>query len=620
MAKLTKANMNNILVVDIETVDPELTKLGAGVYHAPIGSYVLGVGVYDTETKESRYYNFGHKDHAIEKEECRALLESDRDKLLANASYDIDWLENREGIKVNGFIHDVQIAEPLLNPFRKSFALNVLASYYNVTLKATNEITEYASRIAGDKGIKSPQSYLSKMPFEVVAKYCLGDLQSTYEVFCEQLPLLIKNELLDLYFLECNLIRVQMLLRKNGIRIDENARKLAIKETSEKENIELKAIFDKAQKQFNINSSREVASVLIDDGCVFPKTPTGQWSVTKETMAENEGNSDLCKRIIRARALNKLRTTFLEKSIDEHICPDGRIHCSFHPLRRDAVGTITGRWSCTDPNLQQIPRNDEELGAMARGMFIPEENCWYGHTDYSQVEYRIFAHYACGYHPNDELQKKANAMRERFIAEPDTDYHQFVIDTVSKLTGVTMSRPMAKRVNFGVLYFMGVNALSRKFNIPYDEAQEVYSALFEALPFIESTRQLVVSTGKNRGYIKTILGRRQRVSDEYAKIGKYYPLFNYLIQGSAADVMKKGLIDCYEAGVYDVLKLHLLVHDETGVSIPKTKEGIEAYKEQQHLLSSAVKFNVPILAEADFGKSWGETISENLEDMYKEIV
>lgn len=603
MSQLWKAEYENPIVLDIETYDPELTKLGPGVYHDP-SAYVLGCGVYDPLTKKKHYYPLHHTDTASEREQLAEVLASTRSKVLANAGYDLDWLENRENLPVNGFIHDVQVAEPLLNSYRFSYSLEALAQAYHVPGKQTVDITAWADKIDPKRKNRAPQQYLWLMPSKVVGEYCIGDLEATYAVLQKQVPLLKEQNLLELYELECNLVRIRLMMRRNGIRIDLAERASAVDKVKLLEQ-DLEAKMFSTYGKFNINSSREIAPLLIGDGVKLPKTGTGQFSVTKDILAKNVNVSPLCKWLARDRALNKLRTTFLEKSIDEHICPDGRLHGEFYALKKDDAGTITGRWSGANPNLQQIPRNDEELGAMARGMFIPDEGCWYGHTDYSQIEYRVFSHYARGWVAGDDLDKQAQTMRDKFNANPHMDYHQHVIDLVKQVTGVQMSRPTAKRINFGTLYFMGKASLSNKFNIPYEEAEEVYDALFTALPFIESTRQRVVNSARLKGYVKTILGRRQRVSPMHIENDKYYPFFNYLIQGTAADVMKASLIACYTSGVYDVLKLHLLVHDETGTSIPKTKEGIEAYRAQQDLMSNTIKLKVPILAEADYGDNWG---------------
>lgn len=641
MAELWAPDYENVVVVDIESCDPELTVSGPGVYHDK-NARVLGCGIYDSKTHFKKYFPIHHTDVSAEelarsRAELAEILSKPTSKLLANAGYDIDWLENREGIPVNGFIHDVQVAEPLLDAYRTSYSLNSLASYYNVPGKQTVNIEAEAAKIdPTHKHYKYPQELLWLMSSAIVGEYCIGDLEATYEVFKKQVVRLQNENMMELYECECNLIRPRMMMRKNGILIDQKHRANAIVHVQNMES-ELTNKMFALYGPFNINSSAELAPILQSEGIKLPKTKTGKLSVTKDILEKYSTKSQFCADLKRCRALNKLRTTFLEKSIEEHICPDGRIHGEFYPLRKDDAGTITGRWSGANPNLQQIPRNDEELGPLVRGMFIPDEGCWYGHTDYSQVEYRVFSHYARGWSDNDNLDLLAQKMRADFNANPYMDYHQYVIDLVKAKTGKLLSRPTAKRVNFGTLYFMGEASLSNKFNIPYEEACEVFEALFHALPFIESTRSRVVNSVRLKGYVTTYCGRRQRIGPQhvakdsvvYTKDGrrvvginedgdKYYPFFNYLIQGTAADIMKFSLVECYKQGIYDILKLHLLVHDETGTSIPKTIEGIEAYQAQQDVLSNTVKLKVPILAEADYGTSWGTEIPL-IKDKYANI-
>ena len=631
MAELWAPDYENVVVIDIESCDPELRDFGPGVYHDK-NAYVLGCGVYDSKTHHKKYYPIHHTDLsseelAVSRAQLAEILAQPTSKLLANAGYDLDWLENREGMPVNGFIHDVQVAEPLLDAYRISYSLNSLASYYGVPGKQTVNIEKKAAKIdPSHKAYKHPQELLWLMPSAIVGEYCIGDLEATYEVFKKQIVRLKQEDMLELYECECNLIRPRLMMRKNGILIDQKHRINAIAHVQNMES-ELTNRMFALYGPFNINSSAELAPILQSEGIKLPKTKTGKLSVTKDILEKYSTKSQFCADLKRCRALNKLRTTFLEKSIEEHICSDGRIHGEFYPLRKDDAGTITGRWSGANPNLQQIPRNDEELGPLVRGMFIPDEGCWYGHTDYSQVEYRVFSHYARGWSDNDNLDILAQKMRADFNANPYMDYHQYVIDLVKAKTGKLLSRPTAKRVNFGTLYFMGEASLSNKFNIPYEEACEVFEALFHALPFIESTRSRVVNSVRLKGYVTTYCGRRQRIGPQHVakdaivhtKDGKtvvginedgdkYYPFFNYLIQGTAADIMKFSLVECYKQGIYDVLKLHLLVHDETGTSIPKTIEGIEAYRAQQDVLSNTVKLKVPILAEADYGTSWGTEI------------
>lgn len=642
MAELWQPNYTDVVVVDIETHDAELDRLGPGVYHDP-DARILGCGIWDSKTQVKKYYPLHHTDCSSEvlarsRAELAEILAKPTSKLLANAVYDLDWLENRDGIKVNGFIHDVQVAEPLLDQYKFSYSLEALAQYYKVPGKQTVNIEAEAARIdPTHKSYKHPQELLWLMSSKTVGEYCIGDLEATYAVFLKQMERIRAEGMEELYECECNLVRICLMMRKNGILIDQKARSNAIFSVQEMET-ELQNGLFASHGPFNINSSAQIAPILLDEGLKLPRTATGKYSVTKEILDKYSSQNKFCADLMRVRALNKLRTTFLEKSIDEHICSDGRLHGQFFPLRKDDAGTITGRWSGGNPNLQQIPRNDEVLGPMARGMFVCDDGCWYGHTDYSQVEYRVFSHYARGWADGDKLDLLAQKMRADFIANPHMDYHQYVIDLVKEKTGKTLARSTAKRVNFGTLYFMGEASLSKKFNIPYEEACEVFEALFHALPFIESTRSRVVNSVKMRGYLTTFCGRRQRIGPQHVAEGsvvhtkdgrtvignnpdgdKYYPFFNYLIQGTAADIMKFSLVEAYRAGVYDILKLHLLVHDETGTSIPKTLEGIQAYQAQQDILSNTVKLKVPILAEADYGPNWGTQIEGKECDIYAKM-
>ena len=642
MAELWQPNYTDVVVVDIETHDAELDRLGPGVYHDP-DARILGCGIWDSKTQVKQYYPLHHTDCSSEelarsRAELAEILAKPTSKLLANAVYDLDWLENRDGIKVNGFIHDIQVAEPLLDQYKFSYSLEALAQYYKVPGKQTVNIEAEAARIdPTHKSYKHPQELLWLMSSKTVGEYCIGDLEATYAVFLKQMERIRAEGMEELYECECNLVRVCLMMRKNGILIDQKARSKAILSVQEME-AELQNSLFASHGPFNINSSAQIAPILLDEGLKLPRTATGKYSVTKEILDKYSSQNKFCADLMRVRALNKLRTTFLEKSIDEHICSDGRLHGQFFPLRKDEAGTITGRWSGGNPNLQQIPRNDKQLGPMARGMFVCDDGCWYGHTDYSQVEYRVFSHYARGWADGDKLDLLAQKMRADFIANPHMDYHQYVIDLVKEKTGKTLERSTAKRVNFGTLYFMGEASLSKKFNIPYEEACEVFEALFHALPFIESTRSRVVNSVKMRGYLTTFCGRRQRIGPQHIAEGsvvhtkdgrtvvgnnpdgdKYYPFFNYLIQGTAADIMKFSLVEAYRAGVYDVLKLHLLVHDETGTSIPKTLEGIQAYQAQQDILSNTVKLKVPILAEADYGPNWGTQIEGKECDIYTKM-
>jgi DNA polymerase-1 len=171
-----------------------------------------------------------------------------------------------------------------------------------------------------------------------------------------------------------------------------------------------------------------------------------------------------------------------------------------------------------------------------------------------------------------------------------------------------LDRKHAKNFNFGTVYCMGKATMQAKFGFTAAQCDSLTTQYYDAMPFIKPTRNAIIATAKKRGYLKTILGRRARVSEDIRQSGKEYKLVNYLIQGSAADIMKLGMLRAYRAGVFDILTPHITVHDEMGLSIPKTKIGLEAYHECVDIMQNCVQLSVPLRVDDDFGSSWGDLI------------
>lgn len=229
-----------------------------------------------------------------------------------------------------------------------------------------------------------------------------------------------------------------------------------------------------------------------------------------------------------------------------------------------------------------------------------------GKADLSQAEYRMLAHYALG-PGSDEL-------RQNYIDNPKMDYHS----KTAELSG--LDRKTAKNLGFGINYGMGVGKMMKQYGWSKEQAYEFRDAYYSGAAFIQPTRDRIELVAKARGYIKTIYGRHERVSEEIREKSKYYVFLNRLMQGSVADLNKKGMLDAYRAGVYDVLYPHLTVHDELVQSVPKTKEGIEAYRELKEIMQNCLTIKVPIVAEAEYGPSYGETEKiEDFDSLYKEI-
>jgi len=596
-----------LVTLDTETYDPLLTTHGPGVYRKD--GYVLGASVCfegqqgfyleldPTQTHESLRASNLRKLEAI-------LSDPHTDKVFANALYDIDWLENDLGLKVCGGLHDVQIAEPLLDAFAKGYSLEALAQRYLNKGKAKTEIQDWceAQGLKGD-----PRKHLYLIPPALVGAYAKVDAELPLEIIKKQLPLLEEQALMPLYDIERGLLPLLMRMRKTGVRVDE-PRRQKLADTLRTKISALEAAFFKEYGRVNYNSSQQLGALLRSLGLPVSKTTT----VSK---SGDPLNNDSVKNVhllalthpigaqlLALRSMTKNLNTFVEGSFLEYQV-NGRIHGQFYPLKGDAEGTVTGRFSAQHPNLQQTPKSDDkdleadligiDYGHECRSLFIPEDWHDMGKTDYSQIEYRVLAHFAIG--------PKSNGIREEYNTNPKTDYHKLVQDW----TG--LDRRPAKVINFGVAFFMGAKKMAETNGWPMDYALRLLDRYFENVPFVIPTRNTVVSVAKQRGYVKTILGRRCRVN-ALREHRKEYKAFPHLIQGSAADVMKKSMYDCWVAGVYDVLVPHLTVHDELVVSVPRTKEGIEAYREQKRIMETSVKLKVPVLAVAEIGPSWGEGI------------
>ena len=221
-------------------------------------------------------------------------------------------------------------------------------------------------------------------------------------------------------------------------------------------------------------------------------------------------------------------------------------------------------------------------------MFIPEEGHTWGKSDYSQIEYRIIAHYAQG--------KGAISLREQYNYDPDTDFHKYIQDN----TG--FDRRTAKRLNFGGAYGMGIPSAAQLFGWTMEEAEMFMNTYHNTAPYIKETRNSVSRVAKQRGHIFTLLGRKARTHPSR----KLHSMFNRLIQGSAADLFKKGMADAYNAGVFNVLIPHMFVHDEVDVSIPPTIEGQEALEELEYIMENAIKLDVPVKVDTHTGANWAE--------------
>lgn len=599
---------DSLISVDTEAYDPYLTEKGNGVYRND--GKILGVSFSNGELSE--YYPLRHIDTSPEKFEqnlryIRDQLSAPNKKVFANAIYDLDWLVNWEGIGVGGELHDIQLAEPLINEYRRSYSLNTLSQYYLNSTKLSQSLDYYAVSVGIPVSKSNPAiKHIKDFPGEVVAPYGQEDTRLTIEVFKQQLPILERNDLMGIYTLERSLIPLLLQMRKIGVRID--------KDKLFKTGMNLADIRYDLQEEIdsmlnisiNVNSNKDLEKVFnkFNIPIVYGE-PTkrmiingifrGNPSFKKEILSRID--HPIVKKILELRHISTLLNLFFNPYPD--LLVGDRLHCNFNQLRSDESGTVSGRLSSSNPNLQQVSGKKEEdftsiqsdilSGQIVRKLFIPEDGYNWVKMDLSQIEYRLIAHYALG--------EGSELIRARYNSNPKTDYHE----ELGKMTNID-DRKTVKNLNFGAAYGMGKDKMAITHGWDYSHATTVYNQYHRKVPFVKETSNRVGNKAKRVGFIKTILNRRCHIPAS----NKAYVMFNRLIQGSAADVMKKSMADAYNAGLFNVLYPHLVVHDEWDVSSPNTKEGDEASKELKHIMETCVKIKVPIIAQCEKGKNWGE--------------
>jgi DNA polymerase I-like protein with 3'-5' exonuclease and polymerase domains len=605
-----------VIAFDTETKDPNLFELGPGNYRRSVDdSRLLGVSLANNRGF-SEYYNLGHYDcSAAERAKNIAYLKdqlgNNVPKLGQMIMYDIDWLENGGyAIKVNGKLGSIEIAEALLNETQKEYNMEFMGKKYCGKGKASGlpEAFCEANNMKGDF-----RKWLWKMPYSIVREYGREDAALPIDIFNMQRPMLEEQDMLDLFDLESELVRVLVLMRKTGIRIDTEKRDrngLMVQSMIEQGATELFSRYG----EFNYNSSQQIARILDSEGIPYPLTKPELKADGTYTKGGNPAiNAYFFKRygeeIPLVGKLHKLRQarhhldTFIMGSHVKFVGPDGLIHAQFFSTKNDNLGALkgtrSGRLSGANPNLQQQPSKgvDEFWGQLCREDFIPFDNCWWGKCDYSQIEYKFMAHFAVG--PGSE------ELRRTYNDNPKQDYHQYIMD----LTG--LKRRYAKNLNFGVAFGMGKDHMAELFGWDVDYAEEVIKIYHERAPYIKATIDLVQKRARQRGYIKTFLKRRSHLIDPK----KAYTMYCRLMQGSAADLLKKAMVDQYHAGVFaedntamDTLHLHATVHDELDVSIPKTKLGLDAFREMQHIMETALVLKVPVRAEPEIGNNWADIL------------
>jgi DNA polymerase-1 len=595
--------------LDLETKDPELRTQGTALHRGD--ARIAGVAVA-TETGFRRYYPVGHEegpnlDRAKVMSWLQVQLATSQPKVGARLIYDYSFLA-KEGIKVEGPLYDVQVAEPLLDENRFQFGLEQLSRDYLGIGKQDEELDAY---LVTRFGKKNPKGSIWRAPASVVAPYAIGDVVQPLQIFAKQKVELVKQDLWDLFLMESKLIPMLAAMNLRGVRVDLDRTEAMLGElTKRQEKIE-REIKRRTGIAPQIWAAASLQKIFDEIGLPYGRTPkTNQPSFTAHFL--DRVSHPVVDLVLEARKLDKLRGTFLQGCIlDHHV--RGRVHCQFNQLKGEDGGAVTGRFSSSLPNLQFIPIRSE-TGRLIRSLFLPDEGqAWYK-KDYSQIEFRLLVHDA------EQLDLPgAGDVAEQYRTNPDVDFHL----VVAEMAG--LDRQKAKTINFGLAYGEGKDKLAAQLGLPIEEAEDLLRGYHKKVPFMRPLSQHCMGKAAKEGEIITLLGRKRRFNSWETtdrRTGKKtilrHPIpgarrafthaaLNARTQGSAADIMKQAMVETWESGVCDVLGVpQLTVHDELDGSLPKTKAGREAVREMNRIMESAAHLRVPLRVDSGVGPNWGE--------------
>jgi DNA polymerase I-like protein with 3'-5' exonuclease and polymerase domains len=592
------------IAIDLETRDDAITnKLGAG--WATGQGEVIGFAV--AVEGWQAYYPFNHLGggNMIYEQVIKYMHDVcalPATKIFHNAQYDVGWLRNM-GITINGEIIDTMIAAAIIDENRWSYSLNNVARDYLGEIKAETDLIEAAK----DHGV-DPKAEMWKLPSEHVGFYAEQDARLTYLLW-QRFKHEIKTQSLEtVWELECKLLPNLIKMRERGIRVDvEKAGKLQT-EFIAQEKLKLSAIKKLIGTDIDIWAARQIGQAFDKLKIEYPRTEkTGEPSFTQNWL--HNSKHEISQLIVQAREINKFHNTFLQGILKyEH---KGRVHAEINQLRSDNGGTVSGRLSMSNPNLQQLPARNKEFSPKIRGLFLPEEGHKWGSFDYSQQEPRMVVHYAASIGDGYEGSQELVAAYENASA----DFHQ----TVADLCGI--ERTQAKTIGLGLMYGMGKNKLAASLGLSKEDADILISKYNRKVPFVKMLSDRCMKKANDDGVIRTKKGRKCRfdkwetkdwglhIADTEenirAKYGKdnmkrayTYKALNRLIQGSAADQTKQAIVSCAEAGHLPILQ----IHDELCFNIKDEQQA----KEIKNIMENCMEFKVPSVVDVSLGDDFGQ--------------
>jgi len=653
------------VAVDLETYDPNLKTKGLGAIRGD--GFVCGVAI--ATGKDTVYFPLSHSDTNLSLDKKLKLWEVLDEKLFQNekitkvfhnAMYDVCWIRAVTGKKMKGRIVDTMIAASVIDENRFKYSLDSLSKDFLKEKKGGYDLQE--KTLVWSKGtIKDPMSNMHKLPASIVKDYAKQDVNLTlklWKLFDQEFDKVLytkyeedekgnrlknkdgnfiiveeKNSR-DIFELETKLFPCLVDMKFKGVKIDVEKAKAFGKRLEKTKNNIINYIARKTNIRIEIWAASSIKALLdhqgIDD---YTKTPkSGMPQLPKNYLSTHKDK--YLRLIAKARECDKAKNTFVEGLLG--FVHNGRIHADINQIKGEHGGTVTGRFSMSNPNLQQIPAKGY-IGKKMRELFIPETGSeWYS-FDYSQQEPRIVVHYAI------KLGMAGTADLQKEFDKENADFHQIVADMAN------IPRKQAKTINLGLFYGMGKIKLQKELNLDSKQAQTLFNTYHAKVPFVRQLSRDLSEFASNEGLLFTLGDRfcrfdkwesrdkewnpetnrftevklhatKEDAIDAYKleqmeKYNKYidpenehfekhytraftYKALNRLVQGSAADMTKKAMVDLYKKGIVP----HIQIHDELCVSI-KDKETRTII---QNTMEQAIKLEINNKVDCEHGPNWGQ--------------
>jgi DNA polymerase I-like protein with 3'-5' exonuclease and polymerase domains len=597
--------LSGVVSLDLETKDTKLKERGPGWCFKDNNDFIAGFA-FAGEWGQ-RYWPIRHRGggnlpvHGTIQWVKDQLANPDLTVICHNGMYDRGWLA-AEGIKTRCKFVDTMTAGPLINEYRNSYSLDKMMQDYIGEQKV-----DIAAKLK-EEGLTKNDIWI--LPGQEVDPYASQDAGGTFRLWPVLKALLDKDDLNRVFQLEMDLHPLLIEMRMRGIRVDFDRAEQARIELMQKEQIAQMELDRLCGYHVDV-WGKNIAPAFDAAGIEYPLTPktkkpsiTGPW-LDKQT-------NELCKLIKEVRRYNKARGTFIDGYVLDKAV-NGRIHCQFNPLPKGDGGAVSGRFSSSDPNLQNLPNpeRDEYIGLLVRELYLPEEGEEWISADYSQQEPRLAVHYAAILDERNGTSYADSAVRA-FRENPGTDFHQFVAD----ITGLTRKR--AKIMNLALMYGRGGASTAHELGLPTEwvwsnrwqknveiagpEAQSIIDQYHERMPFVKSLSEECKRRAGRNGYIKTLSGRRCHFHRKYDAPGTTdnwayaYVAMNRLIQGGSADQMKMAMLEVYKENIVPLAS----IHDELAGSGDKPRA-----KKIETIMRDVVPLKIPSKVDIAMGPSWG---------------